>query len=206
MLLLLMAVPPIASSRSIDGKFVYTLASVDCYTVPQTVQKKSPDGTPLPSASRKIGFVRAGSLLEILERQEYWLKIREVEGGSLQGWIRRSPQLTSSNPRLYFQLELDEGSFEGYGIFNASSDLSGGSVRSISLRPDLKADHPIDLEDCLKVGFAGNRVTVTLRGAKGEVKTICGQVEKGACYLVSSRTIKLNQSGRTFHLTRTRVP
>lgn len=206
MVMLLVTVAPApVSAGGIAGKFLYALSSVDYYTAPQTVQKKSPDGTPIPSGSSKIGFLMAGSLLEVLERREGWLRVRPLEGAGGEGWIREDRNLAGRDPRLYFRAALEGASIEGYAVFNAAGDLSCGSVTALHLTDRDSGDLPVDLAACLALDFAGNQVEVTLADEEGARRTLGGRLAEGDCYLVSKRLVKLNQSARPIHLQRTRA-
>ena len=197
-------VPSTLWSQSNHAKFIYTLGSTDYYRSPTTINKRSPDGSPIPLTPNRLGWLRVGSLLEILERRDDWLKIRNIEEENIQGWIKIGPTLTFSDPRLYFQVKIEKRTFEGYCIFNVNNDNSGGYVTRIKFNDDPLGNPEIDLSDCLELTFANNEVSFILKKGDGKREKFSGKIEKGDCYLVSRLKIKLNQPGRSFHLRRIR--
>jgi hypothetical protein len=183
---------------------VYTLGSIDYYRSPEISKKKSPDGTPLPFRVNKLGWIRVGSLLEILERKGDWLKVRNTEGENVQGWVKTGAKLTFSDPRLYFQLKVGKRSFVGYCIFNVNSDCSGGYVAKIEFNDNVLGGLELDLSKCSELEFAGDKVTIILRKADGKTEEFSGNLGNRDCYLVSTLKIKLNQTTKGFKLRRIR--
>jgi len=201
---LLILLPTALWSQSRRSKFVYTLGSIDYYRSPEISKKKSPDGTPLPINGNKLGWVRVGSLLEIMERKDDWLKVRDIEGENVQGWVKIGAKLTSSNPRLYFQSKIGERTLVGYCIFNVNSDFSGGHMAKISFNDNVLGKLELDLSECLELEFSGDKVTIILRKADGKTEEFSGNLGRRDCYLVSRLKIKLNQVGKSFNLKRIR--
>ncbi|MEE8300411.1 MAG: hypothetical protein V3R28_03800 [Desulfatiglandales bacterium] len=183
---------------------MYTLSSIDYYRSPEISKKKSPDGTPLPFKVNKLGWLRVGSLLEILERKDDWLKVRNTEGENVQGWVQRGAKLTFSDPRLYFQLKAGERSFVGYCIFNVNSDCSGGYVAEIEFNDNVLGGLELDLSKCSELEFAGDKVRIILKKEGGKTEEFSGNLGSRDCYLVSTLKIKLNQTTKGFKLKRIR--
>ena len=204
LLLTTIMVPSTLWSQSNHAKFVYTLGSTTYSRSPTTIKKRSPDGSPIPITPNELGWLRVGSLLEVLERRGNWLKIRNIEEGNIQGWIQTGPALTFSDPRLYFQTKIGKRTFEGYCIFNVNNDNSGGYVNRIKFNDDRPENLEIDLSDCLELIFDNNEVSFILREGDKEREKFSGKIEKGDCYLFSRLKIKLNQPGRSFYLRRIR--
>ncbi len=201
---LLVLLPTPIWSQSISSKFVYTLGSIDYYRSPEISKRKSPDGTPLPFRVNKLGWLRVGSLLEILERKDDWLKVRNTEGENVQGWVKTGAKLTFSDPRLYFQLKVGERSFVGYCIFNVNSDRSGGYAAKIKFNDNVLGGLELDLSKCSELEFAGDKVRIILRKADGKTEEFSGNLGSRDCYLVSTLKIKLNQTTKGFNLRRIR--
>jgi hypothetical protein len=203
-LAVLLAAPLDSSGRPVQGKFGYTLTSVDFYRLPESIRKKSPDGSPLPSTDHRLGLIRAGSQLEILERRPGWLRIRNRENDIDEGWVQDDSRISSSDPRLYFRMNLGNRILIGYGVFNVSNDLSGGHVRNISFTDGDQAGRIKDLSNCTRLTFFGAKVSFTIPAANGQRKSLGGDLKGGDCYLISNLKIRLNQVGRKFVLERIR--
>jgi hypothetical protein len=201
---LLILLPATAWSEPERSKFAYALDSIDYYRSPAISRKKSPDGSPIPpSNTNKLGSIRVGSLLEILEREGEWLKVRNIEE-NLQGWLRVGPWLTFSDPRLYFRLKIEERALNGYCIFNVGIDNSGGYVNKIVFDDERLGNLELDLSECSELKFAGDTVTVTLKKEHGKTEKFSARLGSGDCYLVSTVKIKLNQTGKSLNLRRSR--
>jgi hypothetical protein len=204
LLTLLFAVPSEFHARPPQGKFGYAVTSVNYYRLPETIRKKSPDGSPLPSTDYWLGRIRVGSQMEILERRPGWLRIRATEDETREGWVQEDPGLSFSDPRLYFRMRLGNRTLSGYGVFDVNSDLSGGHVREIRLDDGGLVSRVVDLSTCTKLTFAGRKVAFTIQGTGGRGESLGGDLEDGHCYLISNIKIRLNQMGREFVLERIR--
>ncbi len=204
LLAVLLAVPADFHGRPPDGKFSYALTSVDYYRLPETIRKKSPDGSPLPSTDHRLGRIRVGSQMEILERRPGWLRIRDTENEMQEGWVQDDARLSFTDPRLYFRMRLGKRALSGYCVFNVNSDLSGGHVRKVRLTDGGVAGRVADLSACTRLTFAGRRVSYTIKGAAGPGESLGGDLEDGDCYLISHIWIRLNQMGTELVLERIR--
>jgi len=203
-LTVLLAVPPGSSGRSVQGKFGYALTSVDYYRLPETIRKKSPDGSPLPSTDHHLGLIRVGSQMEILERRPGWLRIRNTENEKQEGWVQNDSRVSSSDPRLYFRMRLGSRTLIGYGVFNVNRDLSGGHVRNLTLTDGGRAGRVADLSNCTELTFTGSKVSFAVKGADGIRTFQGGNLVDGDCYLISALRVRLNQMGTEFVLERIR--
>ena len=204
LLAVLFAVPSVFYGRPFQGKFGYALTNVDYYRLPENIRKKSPDGSPLPSTDHRLGLIRVGSQMEILDRRPGWLRIRNTENEMQEGWVQDDSELTFSDPRLYFRMRLGSRVLIGYCVFNVSSDMSGGHVRNVTLTDGGGAGRVADLSNCAKLTFAGPRVSYAINGTDGRGKSLYGDLKDGDCYLISNIRIRLNQMGREFVLERIR--
>lgn len=199
LLALLLVVPPEFHGRPPHGKFGYALTSLDYYRIPNAIRKKSPDGSPLPSTDYRLGRIRVGSQLEILERRPGWLKIRGTEYETQEGWVKDGYGLSFTDPRLYFRLRLGNRALIGYCVFNANSDLSEGHLRRVELTDGGPVSRVADLSTCTRLIFAGQRISYSIQG-----ESLGGDLEDGNCYLISDIRIRLNRLGREFVLERIR--
>ena len=186
------------------GKFGYALTSLDYYRIPETIQKKSPDGSPLPSSDHRLGRIRVGSQLEILERRPGWLRIRDADSDTLEGWVKDDYGLRNVDPRLYFRMRLENRALIGYCVFDANSDLSEGHIRKVRINDGGTASRVIDLSTCTSLTFSGRTVSYTIKGTDGPAKSLSGDLTDGTCYLIATIRIRLNQLRRIFVLERVR--
>jgi hypothetical protein len=177
---------------------------VDYYRVPETVQKKSPDGSVLPSTDHRLGRIRVGSQLEILERRPGWLKTRDSETETLECWVQDNSGLSFTDPRLYFRMRLGNRALIGYCVFNANSDLSEGHVRKVRLIDGGVAGRVVALSSCTRLTFAGRRISYTIKGRGGAGESLDGDLADGNWYLISNIRVRLNQTGSEFVLERIR--
>jgi hypothetical protein len=180
------------------------VAGVDYYRLPETIQKKSPDGSPLPSTDYRLGRIRVGSQMEILERRPGWLRIRNTENETQESWVKDDSGLIFTDPRLYFRLYLGNRALIGYCVFNANSDLSEGLIRRVRINDGGAAGRVVDLSACTSLTFAGRRISFSIKGEAGPVESLGGDLADGDCYLISDIRIRLNQLGREFVLERIR--
>jgi hypothetical protein len=204
LLTVLFAVPSEFYGRPPHGKFGYAVMSVHYYRLPETIQKKSPDGSPLPSTDHRLGRIRVGSQLEILERRPGWLRIRDTEKETQEGWVKDDSGLSFTDPRLYFRMQLGNRALIGYCVFNANSGLSEGHIRKVRLTDGGLASRVADLSTCTSLTFAGRRISYRIKGGGVRGESLGGDLADGNCYLISDIRIRLNQLGREFVLERIR--